>query len=207
MPRTMTLADFAKTPEYEEIVQLQNVFCVDGLLFQGFRGGPMPVEETQLTIAELDNVDDRDGTMHRVWFRLMQRLELRHNNKSREYGKRRKLLREERGVIRQAIRDDKETGLPVNPEDIAEIERIDQRMKLLRDPGLEVDYLHALERSKPPGERMVQAKPAEDRDIILPSCPECGELVPPGKDFKKWLNGHRLGKHTARRGRKKAKTA
>jgi hypothetical protein len=193
----LDLRDFMKTAEARSIIGDNHVFCVGGLLFQGFRGGPMPVEEGQLTMDELKAVDDRDGTMHKVWFRVKQRLESRNDNKSIEYGKRRTVLRGERQQIRESIKHDKELGIQTSPADVDEIRRIDKRMSRLQDIGLEDDYEYALAHSVPASEIPAKPEPPKAEEAV-PACAECGAAAP-GKDPQKWLRGHKMGKHGKRK--------
>jgi hypothetical protein len=195
--RVMTLKDYSRTSDYEPTIQSQTVFCTDGLLWQGFKGGPMPVNESQLMLEELKNIPDKDGTMYKVWFRIAQRLESRTIRKVEEYGKRRQSLRIERGQIRDSVKHDHEMGIDPSPGDLQDIKRIDDRMERLADPGLEDDYLYAKAHSVPGGEVDVHAEPEATPE--LQACPQCGDACPPGKVFKKWINGHNVGKHRQRK--------
>jgi hypothetical protein len=188
----MELQDWLKTAASRPTLQTQRPFCLDGRLWQGFRGGPMPVEESQLTLEELQAVEDLDGTMARVWFRVAQRLESRHSRKVEEYGKRRMSLRQERQQVRDSLKHDREAGLPVAASDLQELERLDRRMLRLADPVLEDAYYKAREMAE--GRETPAAAAATD------ACPDCGKVAPPDRSASKWLRGHRMtckGKRSA----------
>lgn len=194
----MEIKDYLKTAESRAVIQEQGVFCVDGRLWQGYRGGPMPVEESQLSLEELKDVVDKDQTMHKVWFRVAQRLESRYDQKSNEYGKRRSTLRAEREAIRNSMKNDRELGIAPSPVDVSEIARIDRRMVRLADLKLEEDYIYAKDHSYAPGDEPpppVDESVPETPVVEQGACPECGALSPPGRDFDKWLRGHKVGAH------------
>ena len=189
-----TLKNFLKSSEGQAAIETGKVFLCDGYLFQGYCGGPMPVEEGQLSMDELKAVEDRDGTMHKVWFRVQQRQGSRHDRKSKEYSIRRKGVREEKQALRDSmVFDKKELGLDPSEADKQELKKLDKRMLRLADPELEENFLYAEKHSKP---HQPEAAPVEPEPLpVQGKCPECNKMCPPGKVFDRWLRGHTMGAH------------
>ena len=56
-----TIQEWSKSPEGVELIESQRVFCIDGVLWQGFKKAAIRVDEGQLADEELDKVHDIDG--------------------------------------------------------------------------------------------------------------------------------------------------
>jgi len=109
----LTIQHFPKTSEGQAMVGSHEVFCLDGKLYQGFKGAIANVDEKVLLDAELDVVHNVDGTMDRVLsnrktrlgsaeYRRAEELQKRENVKSDQKRKDlelAKLEREELSVV------------------------------------------------------------------------------------------------------------
>lgn len=181
----LALQFWLKTQEALELIQEQKVFCVEGMLLQGYQGAIFTVKERQLTDEELHAVRDVDGTISKVLKVRRQRLELKYMNRSKEYDERRARMREQRSAIRSSIVEDKSLGLPIAEADLKEIESINARMNRLQDLSTQ-ESIAALD------ERIEGAPEVEEREQRL-ECKRCGELSPEGHNApKRWLTGHNM---------------
>lgn len=197
----MDIKEWAKTADGIDTIGTQNVFCCGGILWQGSRGAAIRCTEDALDTDELKRVRDVDGTMEKVWFRRHQRIESRYLRKAIEFDERRGKLRRERNEIRSSMKEDRELGLPVNPEDLDAIKRIDDRMGRLVQAKLEMD-LKAAELGKLYGQ---DPPPDNGGDVVLSEavgaspklvrCPKCDKEQPPGRDGSRWLKAHDMGAH------------
>ena len=193
MPR-LDLKEWAKTPDGIEHIQGQKPFCVGGVLWQGYKGAAIRADESTMETEELQVVPDIDETMHEIWLKRRQRLEGRLQRKMDEYDKRRSLLRKERSDIRASMKEDKELGLGIAPDDIDQVKRINKRMERLVDLNKELDLEAALV-----GEKIPVTASDDDETVEVPPvevCPVCEKESPPGNSNpKKWLHAHNMGAH------------
>jgi len=184
---------WAKTPDGIEAIQEQKPFCLGGQIWQGMNGAAFRCPENVLTTDELRDMPDKDGTVESVWIRRRQRLEARQSRKQKEYDDTKRLLRQKRNEIRESIVADKAEKLPVNPDDIEEIRRIDERMSRLNAYEREIDIELKKVTPKPAPERKVELTDAQKPSPPKIACADCGKLPPP--DHPKpnlWLRGHHI---------------
>jgi hypothetical protein len=196
------LKDYIKTPEGIEDVNTQIRFCLGGSVWSSLKGNVYKCPEKVMTDEELKGVKDVDGTMTRVWLERKQRLEGRYQRKMDEYDDRRAKCRAERTGIRQAVKEDKELGLPPSSDDLAQLERIDKRQKRLVGLKQEQELALATVMSQIEGHQAVDPienvelkEVLKDSDSVRPTCEECGKEVPPGKNPTKWMRAHMMGAH------------
>jgi hypothetical protein len=197
--QSLPLNYWKKTMEGMQVIQEQKPFCLGGNLFQGYQGAPISIGESQLSDEEMQNVQDIDGTMARQWTIRRQRLESRYSRKMQEYDERRATLRDRRGKIRDGLKSDAETNIPPNPSDLAELERIDARMKRLEDMTTQESMKLAHLRV---GEKVEEeVAPVVERHGAI--CDHCQKESPPAhKNPKMWLKGHLMQCKSAREARK-----
>jgi len=84
----MSIQFWPQTQEGQNTIASQEVFCIGGLLYQGYKGAINSVNEKSLFDNELDKVHDIDGTMHRQRTIREQRLGSRQIRKQKELDKR-----------------------------------------------------------------------------------------------------------------------
>jgi hypothetical protein len=184
---------WAKTPDGIECIQAQKPFCLGGVVWQGMNGAAFRCPENVLTTDELRDMPDKDGTISEVWKRRRQRLEARQARKQKEYDETKRLLRQKRNEIRESIKTDKAENLPVNPDDIEEIRRIDERMSRLNDSErqLEIEISKMVSGKAP--ERKVVLTDAQDAPAPEATCERCGKIPPPDHPSPTtWLRGHNI---------------
>ncbi len=70
----LTIQHYPKTAEGQAMVSSQEVFCLDGKMYQGYKGAIANVDEKVLLDAELEAVHDVDGTKERVYGNRKSRL-------------------------------------------------------------------------------------------------------------------------------------
>lgn len=184
---------WAKTPDGIEVIQAQRPFCLGGTVWQGMSGAAFRCPENLLTTDELRDMPDKDGTVNEVWLRRTQRLEARQARKQKEYDETKRTLRTKRNEIRESIRADKEEKLPVNPDDIAEIGRIDKRMARLNDFERDVEIELSKVAAGAAPERKVVLTDAQEVDAPTTICERCGKHPPlDHPNPPTWLRGHNI---------------
>lgn len=203
MPNIQT---WIKTPEGAETIESQIVFCLEGQLWQGWRKVAIQVTETLLTDEELDRVRDIDNSLSRVWFARRQRLEGIGEAKQREYDTRRSVLRQQRREIMSDIKEAKGLGIEPSPDDLAQLDRIDDRMKRLSDETNLLKLRHAHNRVHPEQVQAEKQRADEEKRARRLQCPHCESISPEGhKNPPMWLKGHTMACKKAKAAR--AKTA
>ena len=214
--RTLNIKDWAKTAEGLNLIEQQTMFCIGGDLWQGYRKVAFKVNERQITDDEIESATDVDDTKGKVWFRRKQRLQGRHDRKTKEYSQRRMELRKERSSIVQSIKEQKEMGLAASPDDVRSIDEINERMTRLVDlessekllfAKASVESAQAEEEAKRLEDlnAVAEAKPMpkKKRVMVAAECDACGAKSPdqhPSPEM--WLRGHRIH-HKGTRGKTK----
>jgi len=183
----LSIQHWGKTPEGMELVESQKIFCIGGALWQGWKQVPIPVSEFQLSDVEMDDITDIDASMDRVWLGRRQRLEGRHSRKSAEYDKRRHELRVERSQIITSIKEARDLDMAPSPDDMDQIERINERMQGLVDLASQERLAKA----------SIRVDPSSAPEVLPGTCEECGATQPADSkaDPVKWLRGHKMGSH------------
>ncbi len=92
----LTIQHFPKTSEGQAMVGSQEVFCLDGKLYQGYKGAIAHVDEKTLLDAELEAVHNIDGTMDRVISNRKSRLGSAEYRREEELSKRYALRRDQK---------------------------------------------------------------------------------------------------------------
>ena len=124
----LTIQHFPKTSEGQAMVGSQEVFCLDGKLYQGYKGAIANVDEKTLLDTELEAVHNVDGTIDRIMSIRKTRLgsaEYRREEElSRRYAVRRdqkrkdlelaKLEREELSVVTTVMVPDPTEAAPAH---------------------------------------------------------------------------------------------
>jgi len=188
----LDIKDWAKTPDGIDTLGRQTVngmpviVCMDGKLWQGWKGVAIQVNENQITEKELESVLEKDDTIGDVLFRREQRMGSREDRKDKEMDKRRAEIRAEKHGVRQGIKDDKELGIPASAADIEQIGKMDQRMVRLTQRERSDELVRL--RDKIAGRD--STKPVERL-----SCDMCGKVAPDSKNQERWLRGHKVGAH------------
>jgi len=175
-----------KTQEAQEVIGSGRIFCIQGELLQGYKGGPMPVGENQITEEEMKAVKDIDDTMHRVWFKRKQRLESAFLRKQKEYDERAHIVRDEQEKTFQHMERREKLKLAPSPLDAAVIRRQDARLERLAQLRGEEE----LKRATMEADKKKTVPADKDPDF---ACTACGDACPiDHKSPAKWLTGHKL---------------
>ena len=186
MPNIQT---WVKTPEGIEKIESQEMFCISGDIWQGWKGTCIRVSESQLQDGEMEKVEDVDDTMSRVWFARRQRLQGRVERKEAEYDTRRATLRRERNEIIDSISKQKEMDISPSPDDLDQLKRIDVRMARLVDEGNR-QRLSIAEAKEDPE---TAAAIAAEKKLARVECEHCKEVSPEGhKNPRAWRTGHMI---------------
>jgi hypothetical protein len=172
----------------------QKPFVLGGQVWQGHKGAAYRCPEDALTTDELVALPDKDGTISEIWLRRKQRLEARGSRKQTEYDGTRGKLREKRNSIRDSMKSDKELGLPANPDDLNEIQRIDRRMARLNVIQQESESeIAKMQSDGGTTERKLVLHDAQEAPPPAVQCERCQATPPP--DHPKpgsWLRGHNI---------------
>jgi hypothetical protein len=190
----LDIKEWAKTVDGVETIQAQKPFCVGGQIWQGMDGAAFRCPEDVLTTDELKNAPDKDGTLSEVWRRRRQRLEWRIGRKQEDYDKTRRLLRQERNEIREAMKSDAEAKIPINPDDLEQIKRIDKRMARLNavESESEAEISKMIVDGGTP-ERKTELDDAQKAPKPKYTCPRCEKEPPPDHPRPHmWLKGHNV---------------
>jgi hypothetical protein len=189
---------WTKTADGLAVVESQAVFCVGGILWQGWQGAVIRVNQQHLTNDEMSRIRDIDGSVDQVWEQRRASLEGRYVRKSNEYDERRAKLRHERNAIRDSMKADREMDIPQNPADLSQIKRIDERMKRLELLSMEEDIHAARFASKEeavPAEPIVVPPVVQDHVPLACGEPDCDYTTPRDKIPERAMRGHMMGKH------------
>lgn len=196
----LRITDWAKTIDGIEVIEQQIPFCIGGQLWQGWGGtSAIRADESQMTDDEIRNVMDIDGSKQQIWEARRNRLNGRLSRKMKEYDERRHELRKQRTEIITAMEQHQKMGLKPSPDDVYQVERIDERMARLRDISKESEAAVAsLEAGQ---DEVIHDEHPHHTDEptanVRARCDICKAVQPASSTTSaaRWISSHKTGAH------------
>jgi len=192
----LTIQFYPSTQEGQAMVSTQEVFCLAGDLYQGYKGAICDVHERTLLEEEMLAIHDVDGTLHRVQSSRKSRLGSRDYRKKKEYAKLDAEKRQQRLADLELL--EKERALGIKPTDSPVVPDEEKGEKAPPEPVAAVAPVAEIA-VEVPIEPVEEAKPDS---VPMPlvgvqvHCDECLKGSPPGhRNPANWLRGHKFGAH------------